>query len=169
MERLYLKEAIEDYNKAIELNPNDYLYYLDRGKAKYLVEDLDGANLDFIKSMEIKPNSLDLLYSLGTFYIEQEKFNEAIVYLDKLLVLDNDDSRAYLNRGFAKNALEKFEEALVDLDRAIELEPDLGYMYLQRGYSKLQLGFTNEACIDFNKADTFGDKNAKEYIEDYCQ
>lgn len=169
MERLSINEAIEDYSKAIDLNPNkQYQDYLDRGKAKYLIQLYDSANSDFNKAIEINPNSLDLLYSLGTFFVEKEKFNEAVSYFDKILILDNTNSRAYLYRGFSKNGLEKFDEALFDLNSAINLEPDFGYTYIQRGYSKVKLGLFEQSCDDFNKAKELGEEDADEFIEDYC-
>lgn len=169
MERLSVNEAIEDYSKAIDLNPNkQYKDYLDRGKAKYLIQLYDSANSDFNNAIEINPNSLDLLYSLGTFFVEKEKFNEAIGYFDKVLILDSANSRAFLYRGFSKNGLERFEEALTDLNRAIELEPDLGYSYIQRGYCNFKLALFIQACVDFNKAKELGEEEADEFIEEYC-
>lgn len=170
MVRLYLKEAIEDYTKAIELNPSQqFKDYLGRGKAKYLIHDYEGSNKDFDKAIEINSNSIDILYTIGTFFVEQENFKEAISYFDKILALDNNNSRTFLYRGFSKNGIEKFDEALLDLNKAIELEPDFGYSYLQRGFSKVQLGLAKQACIDFNKAKELGEDDADEYLEDYCE
>jgi tetratricopeptide (TPR) repeat protein len=170
MERQRIKGAIEDYTKAIELNPNKYFKdYLDRGKAKYLIKLYDSSNSDFKKAIEINPNSLDLLYSLGTFFVEKEKFNEAIGYFDKVLILDSANSRAFLYRGFSKNGLERHEEALTDLNRTIELEPNLGYSYIQRGYCYVKLAYFKQACIDFNKAKELGEEEADEFIEEYCE
>jgi tetratricopeptide (TPR) repeat protein len=169
MQNLSIKEAILDYTKAIDLNPNkQYQDYIDRGKAKYLIKLYESANSDFNKAIEINPNSLDLLYSLGTFFVEAEKFNEAISYFDKILILDKTNSRAFLYRGFSKNGLERFEEALTDLNRAIELEPDLGYSYTQRGYCNVKLALFEQACVDFNKAKELGDEDSQEYIDEYC-
>jgi tetratricopeptide (TPR) repeat protein len=119
--------------------------------------------------IEINPTSLNKLYSIGAFFVEQEKFNESIIYFDKILILDNKNSRTFLYRGIAKNGLEKFDEALLDLNRAIELEPDFGYTYLHRGFSNLQLGLDEQACIDFNKAKDRGALEAEEYIKDNCE
>jgi tetratricopeptide (TPR) repeat protein len=147
MKRLNIKEAIKDYTKAIDLNPNiQYQDYLDRGKAKYIIQDYEGAKKDFSKSIEIEPNSLELLFSLGNFYNEHENYNEAIIYFDKILTI----------------------EAIVDLNKYIAVDPDFGYSYFLRGFAKNQLGFTEQACKDFNKAIELGDKAAIEYIEDYC-
>jgi len=45
--------AIQDYNKAIELNPEDANSYYNRGVAKYNLEDLEGACLDWSKAGEL--------------------------------------------------------------------------------------------------------------------
>ena len=169
MERLYLKEAIEDYTKAIELNPNEqYKDYLERGKAKYLIRDFDSSKKDFNTSIEIEPNSLELLFSLSNFYNEQENYKEAITYLNKVLAIDNTNIQAFLNRGFSNNGLKKYDEAILDLNKYIAVDPNFGYSYILRGYAKNQLGLTKEACNDFNKAKELGDEGAEEYIEDYC-
>lgn len=170
MERLYLKEAIEDYTKAIELTPTkQFKDYLDRGKAKYLIQDYEGAKKDFFQSIEIEPNSLELLFSLSNFYNEQENYIEAITYLDKILAIDNSNIQAYLNRGFSNNGLEKYSEAIFDLSKYIAVDPNFGYSYVLRGYAKTQLGLTKEACNDFNKAKELGEADANEYLEDYCE
>jgi tetratricopeptide (TPR) repeat protein len=170
MERLYLKEAIEDYTKAIELNPSEqYKDYLERGKAKYLIQDYDGTKKDFYKAIEIEPKSFELLFSMSDFYNEQENYSEAITYLDKILNIDNSNIQAYLNRGFSNNSLEKYDEAIVDLNNYIAVDPNFGHSYILRGYAKNQLGLVKEACADFNKAKELGDEGADEYIEDYCE
>ena len=43
------KEAMDDYNKAIQLQPNDTDAYGNRGKAKYDLKDYKGATLILIK------------------------------------------------------------------------------------------------------------------------
>jgi tetratricopeptide (TPR) repeat protein len=169
MERLYFKEAIEDYNKAIDLNPNkQFEDYLDRGKAKYLIQDYEGAKKDFYKSIEIEPKSLELLFSLSNFYNEHENYSEAITYLDKILTIDNSNIQAYLNRGFSNNSLEKYNEAIFDLSKYIAADPNFGYSYILRGFAKTQLGLSKEACSDFYKAKELGDEDSQEYIDDYC-
>ena len=47
------KEAVEDYNKAVELNPNDAMLFYNRGTVKIELGDLEGAKEDFEKAMEL--------------------------------------------------------------------------------------------------------------------
>lgn len=169
MERQNIKEAIDDFTKAIELNPNiQYKDYLDRGKAKYLTQDYVGAKNDFYNSIEIEPNSIELLFSLSNFYNEHENCSEAIIYLNKILILDNRNKQVYLNRGFTNNCLEKYDEAINDLNMYIAVDPNFGHTYILRGYAKYHLGLTEESCNDFNKAKELGEEDADEFIEDYC-
>ena len=50
---LFLEErkyapAIREYNKAIKLDPNRWGVYIDRGYAKYLLDDFKGAEADYV-------------------------------------------------------------------------------------------------------------------------
>ena len=53
--------AIQDYNKAIELNPNFALAYYNRGLAKHKLGEHKEAIQDYNKAIEIDPN-LGLAY-----------------------------------------------------------------------------------------------------------
>ena len=50
------KGAIQDYTKAIELNPNHASAYYSRGNAKVQLQDYRGAMQDYIKANEINRN-----------------------------------------------------------------------------------------------------------------
>ena len=45
--------AIEDYNKAIELDPNNGKIYYNRGFPKGMLEDYEGSCEDFNKALEL--------------------------------------------------------------------------------------------------------------------
>ena len=47
--------AIADFSKALELNPNYILAYVNRGNAKVGKSDWDGAIVDFSKAIELDP------------------------------------------------------------------------------------------------------------------
>ena len=47
-------DAIEDYTKAIEINPSNALGYRERGRAKEKLEDYQGAIDDYTKAIEIR-------------------------------------------------------------------------------------------------------------------
>ena len=55
---------IEDYSKAIELNPDDYAY-LNRGIAKVDLKDYEGAIEDYSKAIELNPDYAKAYYKRG--------------------------------------------------------------------------------------------------------
>ena len=50
------ERAIENYNKAIELDPNDADAYNNRGLAYYYLEEYERAIEDYNKAIELNPN-----------------------------------------------------------------------------------------------------------------
>ena len=53
------KGAIQDYTKAIELNPKDADAYIGRGIDKHELKDYKGAIQDYTKAIELDPNYAD--------------------------------------------------------------------------------------------------------------
>jgi tetratricopeptide (TPR) repeat protein len=49
--------AITDFNKAIELDPNDDDAYYNRGRSKHSLKDHSGAIEDYTKAIELSPSS----------------------------------------------------------------------------------------------------------------
>jgi tetratricopeptide (TPR) repeat protein len=56
---------IQDYNKAIELNPDFADAYNNRGIAKYDLGDYRGAIQDYNKAIELNPDFADAYYNRG--------------------------------------------------------------------------------------------------------
>ena len=50
------REIIENFSKAILKNPDNFLFYLERGKAKHDIGDYVGAIMDFNSSLSINPD-----------------------------------------------------------------------------------------------------------------
>ena len=57
--------AIADYNKAIELNPDDAAFYFNRGSATNKLGDYQGAIADYTKAIEINPKYGAFYYNRG--------------------------------------------------------------------------------------------------------
>ena len=62
--------AIQDFNKAIQLNPNLADVYNYRGLAKGLLDDLRGAIQDFNKAIQLNPNFALAYYKRGNAKIK---------------------------------------------------------------------------------------------------
>ena len=64
-------QAIEDFDKAIELNPKLTEAYYNRGNAYYGKKDYDKAIADYNKAIELNPNYAEAYYNRGVMYMNK--------------------------------------------------------------------------------------------------
>ena len=74
-------EAIESYTRAIELNPQNHVYYGNRSQAKLNIRDFDGAIKDANKSIELDQSYTKAYYrkavankGLGNYQLALKEF-----------------------------------------------------------------------------------------------
>ena len=114
-EKNYLK-AIELYKKAIELNPNDAVYYNNLADTLLKVNDLPGA-MDAITTALSKDDKKAVAYiTRGQILLAMNKPSEAIFDLDKGLSMDNRyrdgfESRAQCLRELAQKENDEIKKA----------------------------------------------------------
>jgi tetratricopeptide (TPR) repeat protein len=94
-----LDGAMDDYSKAIKMNPN-YLYaYVHRGIVKHQKRDLKGAMADYNKAIEIAPDYNPAFYNRGVTKQAEGDIDGAMADYTKAIQLRPDDSYAYVARG----------------------------------------------------------------------
>ena len=82
--------AIEDFNMAIQIDPNDPKSYIDRGKTYLYARDAANAMEDFEKAVELDPGGQSAeagYYWMGRIAFSNGDFEKCIAYLDTLLDL----------------------------------------------------------------------------------
>ncbi len=136
--------AIQDFTKAIQINPEDEFLYSKRGRSKASLGDEIGAIQDYTKAIEI--------------YYPKHNYHPTPVY--------------YQERGQVKIKLGDYRGAIQDFNKAIEIAPEYPWFYYWRGLSKVKIGDKNGGCLDFSKAGELGNnegsKKAYEAIKKYC-
>ena len=79
----FLKEnqydnAIECYNKIIEINPNSSEAYSKRGNVRYLQGKYQDAVSDYTKALEITPDKTNLYYNRGLARTKLKEYDEVL-------------------------------------------------------------------------------------------
>lgn len=121
--------AAAAYTKAIELDANSALAYNGRGECFLELAKMTGqydlAINDFRNALDLDRNNPEILANLGHVTVNylQDPVG-GIRLLDAALALDDQNARAYRDRGLAHALLRDFEKAEADLARAAEVEPD---------------------------------------------
>jgi len=80
-------EAVTSYNKAMELDPINPYYFLQRGAVYYQKKDYKKAETDFEQALTLRFNYPDALYFLGLTLDSQNQKDKAVDTFSKLLPL----------------------------------------------------------------------------------
>jgi Tfp pilus assembly protein PilF len=161
------KEAIQQFTKAIQLNPNYSYAYHARAYTYHQVGDFQKSLTDYNKAIALNPNNAFVHNSRGV--LKADKLNDlqgALADYNKAISLSPDFEEAYLNRGVLKaDKLNDLQGALADYNKAITLNPDLADAYVNRGLLKIyKLNNPQGALTDYNKAITLNPDLAETYL-----
>ena len=128
------KQAIADYNTAIDLDPKYARAYNNRGVAYDALGQYEQAIADYNTAIELDHDPLARPYNnRGWAYRNLGQYERAIEDYNTAIDLDPEYATAYNNRGNTYRRLEDYEAALADYGRAIELNPDNARFYNSRG------------------------------------
>jgi len=155
--------SLQDFNKAIELSPNDASAYGNRGVTYQMLGKYYEAIVDYNKAIELNPKYAEAYINRGDSYDNLGKYYEAIDDYNKAIELNPNIAEAYINRGAAYIKLGKYYEAIDDYNKTIELNPEYAEAYFNRGAAYQKLGKYYEAIDDYNKAIVIDPKYADAY------
>ena len=146
------QEAIADYTKSIEINPQKPVSYNNRGNAKQKSKDYQGAIADFNKAIAINPKYAPAYMNRGIVKYDLEDYQGAIADYNKAIAINPKYAIAFNNRGNAKAELGDNKEAIADFNRAIAINSRYADAFSNRGISKYELKDYQGAMADYNKA-----------------
>ena len=153
--------AIEDYDNAIRLKPDDAKAYYNRGLAKRSLGGYAASIEDYDTAIRLNPDYTKAYRSRGHANGILGQHAAAIEDYDNAIRLKPDDA-AYYNRGIAKKHLGQ-HAAIEDYDEAIRLNPDCAKAYNNRGVAKDNLGQHADAIEDYDTAIRLEPDYAKAY------
>lgn len=159
------EKAVAHYSKAIQVNPNFALAYVQRGRI-YLgqLNDVAKAEEDIRKALLLDENLAEAHYALGNldFYYSEE-MEAAISSYDRSIQLKPDYYRAYINRSIALSRIGKDDEAISGLNEAIRIDPKNPLGFNTRGWSYFQMEKNGPALADFDESIRLGSKLPETY------
>jgi tetratricopeptide (TPR) repeat protein len=147
-----IEDAINDFNKAIKLDPGKAVAYVARGSAYFRLNRLDNAISDYNSAIEIKPDLAVAYQNRGSVYYTQGKFDNAISDYNKAIEINPDFGAAYQDRGKIYQSQGRFDNAISDFSKALELNPGDALIYYFRGNAYYEQGRPDDAISDYNKA-----------------
>ena len=187
----WYKDAVDYYNKAIGIKPNESIIYFNRGVSKYSLKDYKGAIADFEYTIYLNPNdnvaksflsmakegaeknSLHLQNNSSKQKAKSFKtVKSPIKYtypkyniIQPIKPIKKLSYEDYYNSGIKKLNEKKYQTAILDFTNSIKLNPNYINSYINRGWAYFELKKYDESIEDFNSAIRINPKNANLYFD----
>ena len=139
------ESAIADFQKAIELNPNEPTPYENLGKAYYLKGNMQDALQAYQKLIELEPQGDQAQYYLGIVQKAMNQFDHAVQAFTQAIQRNDQEAIYYFSRGEAYYNLGEFQKAKTDFEEGLSLAPEFDknqaiHFFMQNIKQKLSEG-----------------------------
>ncbi len=143
--------AIDEFTKAVELDPDYTKAYVARGKLYDKAGNKEAAIDDFSKAVVFEPKNKELFYLLGRCYNEAGKYNQALGALNRATKLSKRELAPYQEKIKTLLALERFESARGVADTALVIKDN--------SLNNYYMGVISVKLEEFDKAEKFFNKS----------
>ncbi len=144
------KGALDDFTKAIQIDPQNDVAYVQRGKVRFDLGDDKGALKDCDQAVVINPRSSQAYNDRGNIRAAMGNEQGAIQDYTQAIAVDPQLAKAYLNRCLSRSNLNNQKGAIEDCTRAIQLKPNYAFAYQNRGLARRRNGDIQGAIEDYN-------------------
>jgi len=145
-------EAIAEFQRAIELDPDSSESHRNLGAAYLEQGKLDEAVASYEKAIELDPGFGEAYGDLAAAYIDLGKLAEAVAAGDKAIALAPEYANAHYNLGLTYANQGRFEKAITEYKEAIRINPDDAITHNNLGIAYYEQGQTEEAIAEWEEA-----------------
>ena len=144
--------AIENYEKAIALNPGYAKAHYNLAGALYELHDFHASILSYQDALAIEPDYAEAHNNLGNVFKEVGQLDAALKSYKKAVTLKPDYVEAYYSLGATFYDSEKLEEAVDCYSKVVQLKPNLSLIHNDLGNILRELGRPDKAVLSYEKA-----------------
>src|SRR5438477_9628646 len=116
--------AVEAFEKAVEINPNDARARYNLALAQQYLGDSEIAVAGYRRAIDLDPQLIDAYINLGNLYGELGLQEDSLETLQQALELDPENSELYLSVGDAYRTQNLYQDAIQAYRQALILNPD---------------------------------------------
>ena len=158
------KEAIEDFNRAIQLFPEYAALYNNRGNVLLGIGAVREAMKDFDRALLLAPGYAAAYSNRAGAALRLGDIDQALADYSKAIRLSPGSAAVFTGRGRAHLAAGRPHAAIRDFTRAVSFDARFGAAYRSRAEAKMMIERYDEAIEDFSRAIAFETRNAELYI-----
>jgi tetratricopeptide (TPR) repeat protein len=145
-------DALDNYNRAVKLDPNNTSYLYSRGYAYQMLNQFELAAADYTNAIGLKPNEPANYTGRGNCYFSTKQYDLALQDYFKAISLDPNNAMNYYNRARVYGVRNQFDDAIKDNSKAIGINPNYVYAYQGRGNNYFSKRMYDLAQSDYFKA-----------------
>lgn len=159
--------TFDELTTKIESEPDNALYYYQRGILHFDNGDQTLAIRDFTEAIRLKSDFAEAYHVRGLCHFELDRPDSALADFNQAITLNEKFVEAYYNRAILYESLNLIDKAMNDYNRCIQVEPNFAAPYYNRGVHLFKRD-RKKACDDFKKAAELGDKDAENAYLEHC-
>ena len=144
--------TINDYSKAIELNPKEVSYYLNRGNSYFHKSKFRLSINDYSIAIKLDPTEAIYYRLRGLAYLKIGIYDSCIADCDEAIKIKPQNTTAYINKGNALFNLKKYNQSIINYTKALEINPNIAEAYNNRGGAYLKTKNYKKSLEDLNHA-----------------
>lgn len=147
-------KAIQELAKAEQYDPEDPEIQNSLGMAYWARRESVLAEQKFLRAVALKPEYSEGWNNLGAFYIDHERYEEAVNALTSALrnVQYSTYERALANLGWAHYKLGRLNEAQRRLEEAVDMAPGFALAHRSLGIVLFDMGAMEKSLAHFDEA-----------------
>ena len=142
-------EAMEDYDRIIDIDPNYAQAHAGIGKILFKKEYYPSAELYILKASSLDPENFDYLYLAGRSQLMLGNYERAEVFLKQAEKINPDFPQVYFYTGMARANRGDVNGAAASFNRYIMKEPNNLIARYNRGFAMMKIGYLPWALEDF--------------------
>ncbi len=145
--------ALNDYNKAIQYDPKDGEFRINRGATYARLGNIEKAIEDFNEGLKLKPDHAVGYLNRSIMYQNMNRIDLALQDIDSYLKLNPYNADLWYEKGRALRLLNREQEAITAYTQALNFKSqNTGLFYYERSRTYAALNMGNEAKADLQKA-----------------
>lgn len=144
-------EAIQVFDRALRINPNDFASWYNKGKSYSCLKRNDEALYAYERVLDIVPDLSRALLGKANALSNLTRYEEAISVFDSVILIDPRDFAAWFNKAHALEKLKRYDETIQVLDHAVELNPNYAAAWNNKGSALQNLKRYEEAVLAFDQ------------------
>lgn len=127
------KDGLQYLNRAVELKPQESMFFYNYGVALRAVGDQANAIRMLSASVQFKPDHVDAISQLAEIYQKTNEWDKAIAMLEKASSLNPMDAKLLRRLGDLLHHVKRYQEATVVLRKAIGITQNDASLHHQLG------------------------------------